>query len=187
MTKGENLMYWEKLEYNIKGFKELKEEFRSEHGFSFDKKVRYFIDENLGSYGVEMLTDWGYNVTGVWQTDLVGKPDENLWRFCQKEKRTILTHDDDFMNHRLFPLKGSYGVVVFPHKDNHDQGMINKVAHLCRFLSTGIGSIYQQKFIIRENGHWEIFFLDETGKVISSLYKFNKHHVFELESDVVPQ
>jgi predicted nuclease of predicted toxin-antitoxin system len=76
--------------------------------------------------GVEILRGWEYNVTDVWECSLVGKPDENIWRFCQKERRTILTHDDDFMDHRLFPLRKSFGVVVLPHKESNDRGLFEK-------------------------------------------------------------
>ncbi|MFA0809552.1 DUF5615 family PIN-like protein [Microbulbifer epialgicus] len=176
-------MPWTQLDSSdIDRFKELKKDFRREYGFSFEKKTKYFIDENLGPYGVELLRDWGYNVTDVWESNLVGKPDENIWRYCQTERRTILTHDDDFLDNRIYPLRKSFGVVVLPHKDSNDRGLMDKTAHLCSFLSNGVGLIYQTKIIIRENGHWEKFYLDQAGKLTSTVYDLNdRNHVFKLE------
>jgi hypothetical protein len=54
---------------------------------------------------------------------------------------------------------------------------------LVSVLSGGAGFLYEKKLIIRENGHWELHSIGETGAIEKSLYDMNdRNHVYELEN-----
>jgi Domain of unknown function (DUF5615) len=102
-------MKWEQVTYPAKvEWNEYLAHFKARYGFSYTKKPRYLIDENLGEGTAQLLQTWGCNVKGVWELSLTGHPDENVWRVAQKDKRVLLTHDDDFLDNRQFPLKAAY-------------------------------------------------------------------------------
>ena len=104
-------MKWEKLHNPTKAeWNEVLADFKRRNGFSYERKPRYLVDENLGEGSVQLLLDLKCNVKGVWEMGLVGHPDENVWRAAQKDRRILLTHDDDFLDHNRFPLVRSYGV-----------------------------------------------------------------------------
>lgn len=178
-------MLWVKLEHPPKGeWKKILKEFEKENGFSFTRRPRYFIDENLGQGTTELIRSLKYNVTDAWETHLTGKGDEHIWRFCQKDRRILLSHDNDFLNENLFPIRKSFGFVLLPHKTGEETPLIRKIVHLTSFLSIGTGIIYEKKITIRENGHWQIFEREETGAIISTIYDLsNRHHVFELKNE----
>ena len=126
----------------------------------------------------------GANVTDVWETNLVGHPDENVWRFTEKDRRIILTHDDNFMNNRQYPIQRCHGVVVFLHKDGGEAPLVSKLRHFYDLMSGGAGFTYQTKIVINEDNTWKIYYIGEGGKIETSLYDLSDlNHAFELVDD----
>jgi len=175
-------MKWQKVEYpSHEEWKEFLREFEREHGFKYTRKPRYFVDENLGPGTTELLETWGANVTDVSKAGLQGHPDESIWSFARKEKRIILSHDDDFMDHRKYPIRQCHGLAVFPHKGGGESPLIRELRHFLDLMAGGAGFLYQCKLNIRENGHWELTHLGERGRIESVLYDLNDlNHVFQL-------
>ena len=177
-------MAWEKIENRTdKEFKDYKADFEKEHGFKYSRKPRYFVDENLGKGVTELLRDLGGNVTDAWEQGMLGYKDERIWRFARKKRRIILSHDDDFMDERKYPIRECYGYVVLPHKAGGEQALTQKLVQLHEVVSFGAGIIYMRKLIIRENGHWELYGLSSTGKIEKTLHNLNdRNHVLTLEN-----
>lgn len=175
-------MSWEKLEVpGDKEWKEFLKDFEKETGFSYTRSPRYFVDENLGEGPTNLIRNLKANVTDVWEQNLVGKGDELIWRYCQRDKRILLSHDDDFMNEHKYPIKKSYGCVVFPHKSGGQQPLVKKMRHLISIMKLGAGLIYEKKITIRENSHWEICAIGDTGVLEKNLYDVSDvNHVFKL-------
>ena len=174
-------MAWQKLHNpNKDEVKELEKEFEKEHGFKYSRKPRYFVDENLGLGVAELIRDLGGNVTDPWEMGMLGYKDDRVWRYAKKEKRIILSHDDDFMDERMYPIRECHGYVVFPHKEGGETPLIQKIVHLYNVVN-GAGFLYRRKLIIRENGHWELYSISDIGKIEKTLYDLNdRNHVFEL-------
>lgn len=179
-------MEWDKIKYlTNKEIKEFQEEFEKEHGFKFTRKPRYFIDENLGQGVTELIRNLGGNVTDSWEQNMLGQKDDIVWRFARKEKRIILSHDDDFMDERIYPIRESHGYVLLPHKEGGETPLVQKIVHLYNVVSSGAGFLYRKKLIIRENGHWELHSISETGKIEKALYDLNdRNHVFQLKQEI---
>jgi hypothetical protein len=177
-------MNWSKIEVPDKQkWKELLDDFERVNGFKYTRRPRYFVDENLGAGTTEFIRQLKANVTDVLEQNMSGKGDEHVWRFCQRERRILLSHDNDFMNENQYPIRKSFGYVVLPHKEGGERPLIQKLAHLVSVLSGGAGILYEKKLIIRENGHWELHSIGETGAIEKSLYDMNdRNHVYELEN-----
>jgi hypothetical protein len=87
----------ERIPYPSKDeWKEHQERFNKLHGFDFNRKPRYFVDESLGVGTNALLRQWGHNVKDVYEVGIAGQPDENVFQYAQRHRRIILTHDDDF-------------------------------------------------------------------------------------------
>src|SRR5262249_60890037 len=67
------------------------------------KRSRFLIDESLGSGCIEFFQHYGMNAVDVWQVGLVGRDDPAVFAFAWKQRRILLTHDEDFLDDRLFP------------------------------------------------------------------------------------
>ena len=175
-------MRWEKIkDPSKKEWKEFLEDFEKSYGFKHTRKPRYLVDESLGQGTTELLNQWGCNVADVWELALNGHPDENIWSAAQKDNRTILTHDDDFLDNRMFPIIRCFGVVVFPHKDGEESLLIGKLKHFTDFMSVGMGFTYEKKVVISGDNQWRIIRLDETGKIEEDIYDLaDLNYAFQL-------
>ena len=175
-------MPWDKLYHPTnKEFKKLQATFLRSNGFPFNKKPKFFVDENLGQGTTELIRKLGGKVTDVWEENFLGHPDENIWRFCKKNQLIILSHDDDFMHKTKFPYRNYCGVVIFPHKNGGENAFIRKVIRCYNFLKIGSGIIWQTKIIIRENNHWEFFRLGDNKKLERNVYNLSDiNHAYQL-------
>ncbi|WP_444928204.1 DUF5615 family PIN-like protein [Microbulbifer sp. TRSA002] len=142
------------------------------HGLKglLQKKPKYFVDENMGHGITEIIRSWKESAKDVWDAGLDGQPDENIWQYCVKKKKIILTHDDDFLNHRKYPLTSCYGVVVFPKAEGGELSLVGYLRHFIGFMSAGAGSIWQTKLVVRENSHWEFTTISELGNPEKTIY-----------------
>lgn len=76
--------------------------------------VKILLDQNVPA----PITDWLRKQTGknatVTSTRAIGHErmtDEEIFRFCQKEKMIIVTYDEDFQNPLVIPNNPGVGVV----------------------------------------------------------------------------
>jgi predicted nuclease of predicted toxin-antitoxin system len=58
--------------------------------------VKFKLDENIGRRGLELLKASGHDVMTVWDQDLRGITDEELFEICSAEGRALVTLDRDF-------------------------------------------------------------------------------------------
>jgi predicted nuclease of predicted toxin-antitoxin system len=74
--------------------------------------VKFKLDENIGRRGLELLKASGHNVMTVWDQDLHGVTDEELFEVCAAEGRALITLDRDFGQVIRFLPERSAGIVV---------------------------------------------------------------------------
>ena len=99
-------------------------------------KVRLLVDENAGPEVAEFLRGGGFNVKYVGEFGLCGHPDEDVFAVAWREKRVLVTHDEDFLNDQRFPPNRNPGVIrIGPGADGRDQEGLRK----CLFVGTAIG------------------------------------------------
>ena len=74
--------------------------------------MKFKLDENLGRSALDLLTQAGHDADNILQEGLSGTDDENLFRACQDERRTLITLDHDFGQTLRFPPKLSFGIAI---------------------------------------------------------------------------
>ena len=147
------------------------------HGFDFNRKPKYFVDESLGAGTTALLRKWGCNVRDVHDVGIAGQPDENVFQYAQRNRRIVLTHDDDFINNAIFPLKGCHGIAIFPFGDGGESGFLKALAHFISGTS-GAGFMFQTKIKIGEDSTWTVIALGEDGKVTKARYDLSDRNQF---------
>lgn len=70
------------------------------------------LDENIAPAGAALLRDAGHHVATVYDQQLSGTTDDELFELCCAEARVLLTLDYDFGNILRFAPERSAGIVV---------------------------------------------------------------------------
>jgi Domain of unknown function (DUF5615) len=130
------------------------------------KKTRFLLDENVGIELASQLRELGLNVKHVDEVGLGGRPDKDVFVFARKENRVILTHDDDFMDYKQFPINLSPGVVKIPGGSGDEEALVKAVDQVI-VRGGGRGGFYMKtKISISPEGVWTINrFNQKTGKI----------------------
>jgi len=95
--------------------------------------VKFKLDENIGTRGVQLLTDAGHAVATVYDQSLGGTSDEHLFQVCIREERTLITLDHDFGQVIRFPPENSHGIVILELTQRANRDVI--VTRLKEFLA----------------------------------------------------
>jgi len=147
-------------------------EFLREH----KRSARFIVDESLGIEVARQIKELGWNVKYVDEVGLRGHSDEDVYAYSYKENRVILTHDDDFLDNRLFPISICSGVVIIPGGSGDENALAKAVAGILTMFGN-LGDFFNRKKIsISSNGLWTVYIFDRSsGKINKSVYKFPKH------------
>jgi len=78
-----------------------------------DKKVKFKLDENIPFILKKVIESTGnHQVDSVFHQKLRGISDKELSNHCLKEKRILITLDNDFSNPSVFPKGSYYGIII---------------------------------------------------------------------------
>jgi predicted nuclease of predicted toxin-antitoxin system len=69
------------------------------------------LDENLGRTPQRLLGQQGHDAENVYDEDLSGAPDPEVWEAAQEEGRLLVTLDTDFSDVRQHP-PGTHGGIL---------------------------------------------------------------------------
>ena len=107
--------------------------------------ARFLLDENLtSSVLVDALKDAGHEVVTVFQTELVGARDDEVFRRAQERRLIIVTQDVQFMN---FPQGDHSGIVVLRLSRLAPPAWLDRVVAALTFE---IGDIEGRRAIVNE-------------------------------------
>jgi predicted nuclease of predicted toxin-antitoxin system len=120
----------------------------------FKRKARFLVDESLGVEAAHLIRALGWNVVYVGEVGLVGKPDEDVFAFCWREDRIILTHDNDFLDDRRFPFHRNPGVIVLPGATGETPGLVDALFRVLRLIGPYREANRKTKIHITEDGVW---------------------------------
>ena len=90
------------------------------------------LDENVHRDVLEPLTSQGHDVATVPGQNLAGRPDADIAKAVQAEKRCLVTSDLDFADPRRYPPRWFPGLVVLRLSTSTTR---NQVACLTRFFA----------------------------------------------------
>lgn len=86
--------------------------------------MRFKIDENLPGALVRLLAANGHEATTVREEGLNGKPDHEIAKICQSERRAIVTLDLDFADITSLPPEEYAGIIVLRIGDQSKQHVL---------------------------------------------------------------
>lgn len=70
------------------------------------------VDENIGISGVNLLRSSGHDISTVRDEGLNGSSDDQIFRACVAERRTLIRLDRDFGHAPRFSPKSAAGIVI---------------------------------------------------------------------------
>ena len=144
------------------------------------RRCKFLVDENLGP-GVAIALDYlGHNVKFGPNVGLGGKSDQDVFAFAWREKRVLLTHDDDFLNDQQFPFNRNPGVIVLPGKQGEFEPLSNAIQSMLNIFGEH-GNIYPNaKISIDSENIWTIrSYIKQEGRIKRSTLKFTRNNVYE--------
>jgi len=140
------------------------------------KIARFLVDENAGIGLASLIRELGLNAKYVDDVRLRGRADKDIFAFAHKENRVILTHDDDFMDNRQFPIHLSPGVVKIPGGSGDEEALEKAVFQVIGMFG-GKSDFYKKtKISITSEGVWTIHrFNQKMGRIEKTRWKFPKN------------
>lgn len=85
-------------------------------------RIRFHLDENVNPVVSVALQRYGIDVTTTVNAGLRAADDETQLAFAKREKRVIVTHDDDFL--RIASRTADHPGIVYCHLDARSTGEI---------------------------------------------------------------
>lgn len=148
----------------------------------YKKKCKFLVDENLGLRVVEYLKGLKWNVKYIGDYNLVGHPDEAVYGCAWKEKRILLTQDDDFLDNKRFPMQQNYGAIVFNFSSEDE--LISEINNILSLIGNYEGIYAYSKYEVFSDGRIKMVELDrETNKNILREFKITKDNKLFMRSD----
>jgi predicted nuclease of predicted toxin-antitoxin system len=147
-------------------------------------KAKFLVDENLGAEVTRVLREDGWNVTDVFELNIAGQPDENVFAVARKRDRILLTHDEDFLDDQRFPPKLNPGLVVLPGAEGNARALLSAIYRVLSIVGHLRELWRSTKIVITTDGMWTVMTFDQsTGRIIKSRYRFprNRMEVWEDE------
>jgi predicted nuclease of predicted toxin-antitoxin system len=96
--------------------------------------MRILVDENIPNVTVQELRGLGYDVLDIRGTERQGMFDDELWAFVQSERRTFVTTDKGFVEHRD---QSHYGVLIVRLRQPNEQRIHARVMAAFRQFKEG--------------------------------------------------
>ena len=116
--------------------------------------MKFKIDENLPINVAEVFRLAGYDALTVREQKLGGETDHLIAEVCQREKRVLITLDNDFADIRTYPPQEYSGLVVLRLKEQGMKHVMETIRRLMNIISNepmdkSLWIVEEQKIRIR--------------------------------------
>ena len=143
------------------------------------RRSKFLVDESLGPGVAGVLRHLRYNTKFGPEVGLGGKSDQDVYAYAWREKRLLLTHDDDFMNDREFPFHRNPGIVVLPGKEGEFEPLSQAVRSMLNIFGTHGRIFPNAKVVIDSNNVWYIKnYRKRDGYIEQAKLKFTRTQVY---------
>jgi len=101
------------------------------------RKTRFLADENIEPWALHVMRYKRFDIIDCDKAKLRGLEDRQVFRKAWQLKRVLVTHDNDFLNDRLFPLRECAGLLVLPTYGAVSMEFGNLLASAATLISRG--------------------------------------------------
>ncbi len=108
-------------------------------------KIRYHLDEHINSVIARELRLRGIDVTTTVEAQLRTQTDNIQLAFASKERRVLVTHDDDFL--KLAIENQNHAGIAYCHQTKHSIGKIIEILILMYEVYTPEDMINRVEFL----------------------------------------
>jgi len=109
------------------------------------------IDENMPVDVINILGNAGHDAHSVYSEEIEGCSDRQLITICKKEKRLLITLDNDFSNIFAYPPEKFEGIIVLRVENQSKRAIITLVNKLLPIIKSNAENIAGQLWIMEEN------------------------------------
>ena len=95
------------------------------------------LDENVPLRLATLLTELGHNVHSIYDEQLTGHADEEIWKATQKESRFLITQDLDFSDARQFAPGSHHGILLVRLHSPSRRNLIDRIQELFQKENVG--------------------------------------------------
>lgn len=92
--------------------------------------MRFKLDENIPVRTKGILEGLGHDAESVYDEDLAGLPDPEIWKVCQLEDRLLITQDLDFSDVRTFQPGTHSGILLVRMGHSGRNEIFNRLLHV---------------------------------------------------------
>jgi hypothetical protein len=114
---------------------------------------------------------------------LRGKSDEDIFAYAWREKRMLWTHDNDFLDDRVFPEHRNPGVVVLPGGDGNQEAMNAGLRVAVATFSYWPSGWLKSKSSITPTGEMTMRRRMPSGKTLTMRYRLRRGGSMEVWDD----
>ncbi len=140
---------------------------------AFAKKAKFLLDESVDTDVGSYLKEKGWNTKTTAEVGLSGHSDEDVNAFSIREKRVILTHDNDFLDDRRFQYNNIYAIIKLPGGSGDLKALAVALNGALSIVGPFVKAYEQSKmwftqehiFYVRNRDH-------QTGRISTSKYKY---------------
>lgn len=141
----------------------------------YPRRSRFVVDESLGVMVALLLRELGHNVKDVSEVELRGRSDEDVYAFAFKDKRILLTHDQDFLDDARFPWHRNPGVVILPGGQGEEH-LLLRALRLTMTVVAPFGDLWKDSKIFWSGDNtMSVINHDSSGRLVKHIYRFDKH------------
>lgn len=113
--------------------------------------MRIKIDENMPVDVINVLENAGHDVHSVYTEGIEGCSDRQLIAICKKEKRLLITLDNDFSNIIVYPPEKFEGIIILRVENQSKKAIMTLINKLLPFITFNAGDIGGQLWIVEED------------------------------------
>lgn len=109
------------------------------------------IDENMPVDVITVLENAGHDAHSVYSEGIEGCSDRQLIAICKKEKRLLITLDNDFSNIFVYPPDKFEGIIVLRVENQSKRAIIALINKILPVITSNEENICGQLWIVEEN------------------------------------